>query len=353
MKTVTLQEVIRQNINLPHRANAKGFFSVVCKVCGDHGKKGARAGFKFEGDTVGYNCFNCGHSSVFDPHEHETMPTRMVEVLDAFGVAKVDWAPVLFFTLQNQASGNTTNHKDKEYVSSIEPAVIKFPPYVVPLADDANELNQFAIEYLRDERGINWKDYPFFIVNEKTDHPDCERWYGRLIIPVYKNNNLVFYQGRDLSDTRVKKYLSPAIDRDNILYGYDQIARYTDSPIFVTEGWFDSFMIQGVSVFGNHMTPNQIKWLKQSSRQKVIIPDRFGDGHLLAEQALELDWAVSYPDIGSCKDVNDAIVKYGMLYTLKTISDNICLDFEAEARLGIYCEGKKYGNRNRKSHPKV
>ena len=112
-------------------------------------------------------------------------------------------------------------------------------------------------------------------------------------------------------------------------------------------------MIQGVSVFGNHMTPNQIKWLKQSSRQKVIIPDRFGDGHLLAEQALELDWAVSYPDIGSCKDVNDAIVKYGMLYTLKTISDNICLDFEAEARLGIYCEGKKYGNRNRKSHPKV
>ena len=93
-------------------------------------------------------------------------------------------------------------------------------------------------------------------------------------------------------------------------------------------------------MFHHHMTQNQIKWLERSRRQKVIIPDRWGDGYRLAEQAIRLGWSVSYPDIGSCKDVNEAIMKYGKLYTFKTIRDNICSDFEAESRLGIYCVKK-------------
>lgn len=337
MQNVTLQEVIRQNIRLPNRANGRGFFSVLCKVCNDHGRKGPRAGFKFDGDAVGYNCFNCGHTASFDPNENQTMPHKMVEVLRAFGVDDVDWSPVLFSALQNQEAGRSTQ---KEKFVSIEPANIPMLPFAVPLTDSDNEWNQFAIEYLRDKRGIDWKDYSFHIVNELSDHPDCKRWYGRLIIPIYKNNKVIFYQGRDLSDTRPKKYLNPSVDRSNVMYGYHQLFADTEDPLYVTEGWFDSFMIQGVAVFGNHMTPAQIKWLTQSRREKVIIPDKFGDGHLLAQQAIDLGWSVSYPDIGGCKDVNDAIVKYGKLYTLKTIRDNTCSDFAAEARLRIYCEVK-------------
>jgi hypothetical protein len=274
------------------------------------------------------------------------MPQKMLEVLRAFHVADVDWRPVLFSALAMQQDNLTPEEKR---ATSIEPAIIQLPNFAVPLTDTDNEWNQFAIEYLRDKRAINWKDYPFYIVNELTEHPDCKRWYGRLIIPIYKNNNLIFYQGRDLSDTRPKKYLNPTVDRENILYGFDNLFADHDDPLYVTEGWFDSFMIKGAAVFGNHMTPAQIKWLNQSRRDKVIIPDKFGDGHLLAEQAIELGWSVSYPDIGSCKDVNDAIVKYGMLYTLKTIRENTCTDFAAEARMRIYCEVKPNDKRSTRS----
>jgi hypothetical protein len=39
----------------------------------------------------------------------------------------------------------------------------------------------------------------------------------------------------------------------------------------------------------------------------------------LVERALELGWAVSMPDWEDCKDVNDAVIKYGRLATLLTI----------------------------------
>ena len=334
MDKVTLEDVIRQHIRLPSRANARGFFSVLCKVCNDHGRKGKRAGFKFDGDAVGYNCFNCGHASLFDPAENRSMPPKMVETLTAFGLVEADWLPVIFSNATNGAQST----KKIDTQSSIEPRAIELVRGAVPLTDDGNEWNSYAIEYLREKRGVEYTDYPFYIVNELTDHPDCKRWYGRLIIPIYKDNKLVYYQGRDLSDTRAKKYLSPAIDRENVLYGYDQIFDHSDEPLYVTEGWFDAYHIKGVAVLHHHMSKHQIKWLQRSRRQKVVIPDKWGDGHKLAQQALKLGWSVSCPDIGSCKDVNDAIMRYGKLYTFKTLRDNICSDFEAELRLSLYCE---------------
>jgi hypothetical protein len=62
MKIPTLEEVIRNNIQISNIPSSKGFYPVLCKICHDHGRKGLRAGFKFNDDgSVGYNCFNCGH----------------------------------------------------------------------------------------------------------------------------------------------------------------------------------------------------------------------------------------------------------------------------------------------------
>jgi hypothetical protein len=334
MEIPTLESVIRQYVYLPARSNGRGFFPVLCKVCGDHGKKGKRAGFKFDGPVVGYNCFNCGHTAVFDPSEHRSMPEKMKEVLSPFDIPEVDWQPVLFSTL----NADGTRSKDAPTYTDIEPKTIEFPSYFYRLTDDPNdEWAQWAIEYLTEDRLIDWKSHPFYLV-KKTTAPDNTRWYGRLIIPVYKDKKLIYWQGRDLTGLLQKKYLSPDVPRDKILGGFDQVFEYTDAPLYVTEGWFDSYWLNGVSVFGNKMTPEQVKWLSRSNRKKVIVPDRFGDGQLLAEQALELGWSISLPDIGEAKDVNDAVKKYGELYTLKTIRENTCDGFAAMAKLGIYCK---------------
>jgi hypothetical protein len=86
------------------------------------------------------------------------------------------------------------------------------------------------------------------------------------------------------------------------------------------------------------MTPEQIEWINKSPRQKIVIPDRKGDGHLLAKQAITLNWSVATPDIGDCKDINEAVIHYGKLYVIKAITTQIHNEFAAEALTMLYCE---------------
>lgn len=337
MNTPTLKQLIEQRVTLAHRPNGHGYFATLCKVCNDHGKKGPRAGFMFDDEAVRYNCFNCGHGASYDPNEDDTMPRKMATVLEAFGIPETDWRAVLFHGLELREGGYAAAPTHK--FIDIEPKEVAYPKFFYPLADDpADDFAQYAIEYLA-SRQIDWKTRPFHLV-AKDSHPSNEKWYGRLIIPTFKDDKLIFWQGRDLTGLHTKKYLSPPVQRDNILTGYEHIKQYTKDPLYIVEGWFDAYHLNGVAVYGNKLTANQTTWINKSNRPKVVIPDRQGDGHLLALQALELGWSISTPDIGSCKDVNDAIVKYGELYTRMSIAQNTWSDaFTAKAHLSVYCSG--------------
>lgn len=326
-----LESVIRQNISLSSRRNSRGWFSVLCKVCNDHGRKGKRAGFHFEGTKVGYNCFNCGHTALYDPNEHPGMSKDMQTVLDAFGVPKDDWQPVVFADRQR-----TTETAGAPKVD-LEPPVITLPSSFYPLTDDPNDDWAFAAnEHLKEQRSMTCNDYPFYLAH-KTEAPDGMKWYGRLIIPVFKGNSCIFWQGRDLSGVRTRKYLSPDVPRENVLYGYDRLFEDTDAPLYITEGFFDAYALKGVAVLGPKITPNQQIWINKSRRPKVVIPDKYG-GIALAEQAIKLNWGVSTPDIGACKDISDAVVKYGLLYTLRTVKDSITMGYEASVKAKLYCQ---------------
>lgn len=338
---MNLEQVIRNHVSLPHKTNKHGWYPVLCKVCRDHGKKGKRAGFKFENSSVGYNCFNCGHSAIFDPMTFDpnlskTLSRDMVTVLDAYGISKDEWQPIIFELLANGTPTATTFKKRENY----EPSEIEFPEFFTPIDEAGDDFDLYAIEYLKNERGVDWKQHPF-LIGRKTDHPSSKRWYGRLIIPIFKDGKLIFYQGRDLSDTHVKKYINPDISRENVLYGYENISKETEEPLYIVEGWFDAWHLNGVAVLGSKMSPHQLHWINRSRRPKVIIPDRYGDGHLLAEQGLELGWSVSTPDWGSdVKDTNEAIMCYGKVFTMMSIRNHISTGYEASVRLKIFCEIK-------------
>lgn len=329
----TLEQVIRNHVHLPRTTNAGGWYQVLCKVCNDHGKKGKRAGFRFDGETVGYNCFNCNHSAVFDPSTNKTMPGKMVTVLEAFSIPKEEWQPIIF---ELMASTPARQHKTAPTIDH-EPSVITLPIFFTPIDENGDDFDLYAIEYLRDERGIDWKEYPFYI-SRKDINPDSRKWYGRLIIPFYKDGKLVFYQGRDLTGKRQKKYLSAHETRDKILYGYESIYKDTDDPLYVVEGWFDAWHLDGVAVLSNRMTTHQIYWLNQSRRPKVVVPDKYGRGFVLAKQAIDLGWSISTPflDWHGCKDPNDAIMKYGKAFTLKTLIQHTSKGDVAMQRLQFY-----------------
>jgi len=179
METITLPEIIRAYVHLPSYVNSKGWYSVACKVCNDHGKKGLRAGFKFDGPTVGYNCFNCGHTAVYDPSHSRNPSKEMIEVLDAFNIPETEWRKIVLDALLHNYETVTFEHR------LIEPTEIPMFSFFYPLTDDPeDDWCQYSIEYLT-SRGIDWKTYPFFCV-KKFDHPDNKRWYGRLIIQFIK-----------------------------------------------------------------------------------------------------------------------------------------------------------------------
>lgn len=343
MQTETLPSIIRRHVILPAAPNRKGWYMVLCKVCNDHGRKGKRGGFIFSGDSVGYNCFNCGSNCSYNPDADETISNEMVKVLNAYNIPEQEWQVVF---LDKMIRGT---QKREKALRNIMPTAIELPPYFYPLTDDkSDKWAQYAIEYLREDRCIDYRAYPFYLSRIDPSIPESKKWFGRLIIPNFKDDRVVFWQGRDLGGTRIAKYLSAEAVTDNIISDYKIVTTHGDTPIYVTEGWFDAFLIGGVCVFSANLSEGQIAWLNQTPRPKIVIPDRFGDGWRLAEQAISLGWGVSTPDIGSkCKDVSDAVKRFGLIYTLKTIAENVSYGAFAKTRVNLYCERDGGANRGK------
>lgn len=334
----TLESVIRDNVELSSAPNSRGFYPVLCKVCGDHGRKGKRAGFTFGLDgVVGYNCFNCGHKAKYDPVEDKGVPSKsMVEVLDAFDVPSQSWQQSVFGDFTDIKLRTVAEPSSSEPVR--HPVAIELPPHFYQVTNDPGDLMcQAAIEYMELERNVKWTDHKIYL-SRRTNVPELDRWYGRVIIPVYRNGHVIFYQGRDMSGIRLKKYISCDVTRENVLYGFDQLYNSTSLPLYVVEGWFDAVHLNGAAIFSNELTQGQIYWLSKSPRPKIVVPDRLGRGFRLAQQAIKLGWSVSLPEIGKCKDVSDAVAKYGTAYVLKTLRDQTFSGFEAETMVGLYCK---------------
>ena len=79
------EQLIRTYAHLPSSASGTGWYPILCKVCNDHGKKGPRAGFRFEENGFGYHCFNCGHKATYYPH-YNTIPDDANKLFNAYGV---------------------------------------------------------------------------------------------------------------------------------------------------------------------------------------------------------------------------------------------------------------------------
>ena len=338
MKDVRLEDVIRNYVPLPPHPNGRGFYPVVCKVCADHGRKGPRAGFKFDDDSVGYNCFNCGHKAIYNPDTSTNMSDDMIKVLDAFNVPDDEWKQVLLTSMARKNQGNT-NLSEKQVNTNIEPSEIELPDHFYPLGpkDDPDKWTIIARDYLEFERGVDPDSHPFYLSTGQGDK-QAMKWKGRLIIPIYKNEKLIYYQGRALVKMQ-NKYLSPSSSKDKVLCGFDKLFEDTEMPLYVVEGWFDAYAIDGVAVFGNQLSDEQVKWLNRSRRPKVVIPDIFGDGHLLANQAIDLGWSVAFPDTGDCKDMSAAVKRFGKLYVMKSIVDNTMSGLMAQTAIGVHCKG--------------
>jgi DNA primase len=321
-----------------HNVNNHGWHSTYCEYCGDGSRtKGPRGGWQFGDEVVIYSCFNCGAKESYSYSREHPFSEHMWDVFKSFGIPLSELKKQINeYKIENNFETKTV----KKTIKKVEP--IDIPTYFYKLADadKTNPIAKKAKKYLKG-RGISYKDYPFYLASTYNGSDIEEKiisksLMNRVIIPFFKNGEMIYYQARALDKNAKKKYINVNKSKSNIIYGFDELYTHLNRPLFITEGFFDAYHVNGISLQENYLSDAQISILNNSPRQKVVIPDFLGDSFKLAEQAIEEGWGICIPDYSTqCKDVSESIKKYGKLATLRDIMEHIYFDFEAQTQLMI------------------
>jgi hypothetical protein len=326
-ETETLETVIKQSGILGTRSpSASGWHTVKCKLCNDYK---ARGGFMFENGTTMYHCFNCGHTAGH-AITAKNFSKGMYVVLTAFDVDISAAKKSLFASFGN--------HEETEEEVVHRELYRQPPPLELPtefeFINAANPDHADAIKYVTD-RFVDYAKYGLMV--STTTNPK-KKWYKRIIVPVYnRSNQVIFYQGRTY-DNHPERWASPADPKANVLFGYHNLDDYNKDYVIICEGPFDMMSIDGIAILGSEFSPFHTRVLNTSSKKKIVVPQRDKRGYALALQALDNGYSLSFPDIGGAQDINDAIVKYGRLYTEQQIvTKTTSSKYEAQLKLGMWC----------------
>lgn len=321
----TLFDLINTYIVFPHGIFLDGWSRCYCEVCGDgQRKKGPRGGWKFEGDFVTYNCFNCGVKGNFSPDREFPLSKDMPKILDSFGIPKKEYLSAAYI---NKLDPNKKDSDHKTPERKFFPLKFFDIPshfYLLEDADLDNTIANDAKKKLINDYSLTSSSYPFYlstgIAGSGENKTHTKNLTNRIIIPYFKNGRMIYYQARTIDDVTSPKYLNMDIPKTNIIFNMDALYQNIDRPLYVFEGVFDALHVGGVAVMENNLTSNQIEILNKSPRQKVIVPDRGGDSNKLVEIGLEQGWGIALPEIGTGnKDLCEGIAKFGKLFIIHSL----------------------------------
>tara|TARA_E500000318_G_scaffold109550_1_gene122783 strand:+ start:819 stop:1592 length:774 start_codon:yes stop_codon:yes gene_type:complete len=160
--------------------------------------------------------------------------------------------------------------------------------------------------------------------------------YQRLLIPFYWRGEVVGFTGRVFEESRAVKYYTDVWPG----YVFNMDAQdWSRKFVLVTEGPFDAITTSGVSILGSEINDIQRELIEGLNRQIIIVPDRDRPGEKLINQAIEFGWGVAFPEWhDSVEDTADAVLKYGRLFTIKSI-----LKSTETNKLKIDLKRKMYG----------
>lgn len=280
------------------------FNAVCCHHNGTSADKRQRGGIMIN-EGVSYHCFNCGFKASWQPGRN--ISVKFKKLLQWFNVSDDVIAKCSLEALKMQEDSNYISEETNLPVFIDKALPIGSKPVSQWIEHPPEEIYP-VLEYMA-ERNLNLDDYDFYWTDE-------EGFQNRLIIPFYYQKRIVGYTARLIKDGKVK-YISE--QQPGYVFNLDR-QQYSRKITLVTEGPIDAICIDGCAIMSNEASQHQIALLKQLQKEIVVVPDRDEAGLKLVEQAIDNNWSVSMPDWpDGCKDVNDAVKKYGKLYALYTI----------------------------------
>jgi hypothetical protein len=292
-------------------------------MCPGRGHKDTRKrfGIKFDGSTIGMNCFNCNFKTRWDGKT--PLSKNFIEFLTTIGVPSKDIKKIQFELLRLKKG----NDIDVQLISIERDITVRWTPtelpqYTKPLSfwakENCNDENFLKVlQYVVEEREFDDLDSLYWT-------PVKEKQYNRrVLLPFSYRGQTVGYTARYCSSKLPKslpKYIN--VMPSNYLYNLDE-QNPDNEYLILCEGVFDAYSLKGVSPLHNSINEEQAKMILSMDKTVILTPHRDKAGMDLVDDAVKYGWAVSFPpwdrDIG---DASDAVAKYGRIATLQSIIEH-------------------------------
>ena len=300
-----LQQLLQSRIN--GRPSPKGWISFNCPMCVVNGQARLdtkrRGGMMFNPDgAVSYHCFNCNFKTSWTPGR--TISFKMRKLMRQLGFDEGE-VQRLNLELLSQADIETLIQREPEPTWTPN-----WPDY--ELGFDVRPLdNPEKIEYLKNRQLYDLAVW----LETDTEYAGLDR---RVILPMTYENKLVGFQSRYVGEipNKFSKYYKKA--PADYVYGLDS-QRSNRQYVIVSEGEFDALLTSGLSLGSNNLSDHQAQLIEDLNIEPIVIPDKDKAGLQLVERAADYGWNVSFPEWEDCKDVSDAVMKYGRLFAIHSI----------------------------------
>lgn len=252
-------------------------------------------------EGVSYHCFNCGFKTSWQPGRIITAKFRKLMHWLNVPDDLITKCSLEALRLKENSSYETKSNLLPKFIDKVlPPDSIRIDP-----SSGIEEIN-LAVSYL-ESRGLTYKDYDWYW---------SPMYANRLIIPFYYQNNLVGFTARLLREGK-PKYISE--QQPGYVFNVDRQA-LNRKYVIVCEGPLDAISIDSVALLGSEISIHQSLLINQLQKEVIVLPDRDQAGEKLVKQAIELGYSVSFPEWDDdIKDANDAVNRYGKLYTLYSI----------------------------------
>lgn len=270
-----------------------------------------RGGLKFDGDGLVYHCFNCHFSWGWMPNFR--ISKKMNMFLEDLGLNNSQLMELR--KLVDEFIDKPSEGKKQTIQRIIRDIPNEYKSIIKSLQDGENSktLNK-VYSYLqgRNERLLMWTDLMWA---EGRDN---------FLIPCYEFGKIVGYSLRQLNDESEHKYIHYV--PSGYIFNFDNMNKNRKYQILV-EGQTDALSLDCLSLLSNTFTNDKLKRILdyKGESEIIIVADRDEAGKKLVNQVIneKLPFSVSFPnwDFG-IKDVEEAVKKYGRLYTLYNILQN-------------------------------
>jgi 5S rRNA maturation endonuclease (ribonuclease M5) len=300
------------------------FDAPCCEAQGITQRRQRRGNMIFNADgAISYSCFNCNTKASYQPGRQLTF--RFRKLLRQMGADENDIKRLVIEAIRVRELINPEEVKAEALEEKIEFKTRQLPEGAVSfqqllthhILDDFENVPQLlnsAVDYVQ-SRKINTNKYDF-LWTDSTEHS----LHQRVIIPCIWEGQTIGYTSRAFTDGVKPKYYSHY--EPNFVFNTNN--QLKDSKfVIVCEGPFDAMSIDGVAIMSNECSETQADIIESLGREVIVVADRDKAGARLLQNAIEYGWSASFPIWQeTCKDINEAVVKYGKLFVLKSILDS-------------------------------